>query len=189
MGALSDYAEALALDTIFGTASDRWVQLHEANLVDTQSASGQADLVVEDDVAVGAVVRTKQGENYTVDSKSGAGPYTLTLDRNLVNTQEVGDPIGVRTEDGSTMGTAIQARTAMQFSAAVQGDPTLKSNSTEADFGDPASDTWITSYTVYDASSGGNLLGSGNLVNFLQVQAAVTEAVKFAVGEFDIDLD
>lgn len=204
MDALSDFLENKLLDhvlkgTSYSPPTDVFVALHLATDLNAQANAAQADIVVNEEIAdvVGLAVVVDPGgpneETRTVASRSGTGPWTITLDSNLANTHPVGtlvkfdidDPVATLNEPAGGAYARLQINNvALAFTAAAAG---ATSNNEEWAFAAATAD-WglVTALVIMSLAAAGASLFYGNLTVAKTVQNGDT--FKFAAGALDVSL-
>jgi hypothetical protein len=195
----SDYLANKILDHLLGgpdyvRPATIHIGVHLATTLQTGAAAGQNQIVVMDDVAVGAqVVINPLGptsETFAVTAKAGAGPYTLTLSGNLANPWVAGTAVkfrsaaAVKEPAGGAYARVAVVNNAANFPAAAAR---AKSNGAAVVFPKATLD-WglVTEMLLFDAAAGGNLLARATPPGPVLVQANTTLSIP--VGDLDFEV-
>ncbi len=179
----SNYLEQKLLDHVLGgpdftRPATVYLTLHKATSLSANANAGQNQIQTGFDVPVGTTVVINPGgatqETKTVSSKSGAGPYTLTLNSNLAQSHTSGeavkfDPLddgtGMNEPSGGAFARASVTNNDTNFPAATSpGGVGTKKNGALITFPQATAD-WgtVTHWAMYDADPAGNLLYKGEI--------------------------
>lgn len=209
MGAKSNYLEDKILNhvlrnTAYTSPVDVFLAVHIATTLVSEAASAQAIINVPeeiaDDTAVVVVVDPEgaQEETHNVLSRTGAGPWAVTLDANLANTHAAGVKVQFDIDEtGATLNeptggayARFTVGTTKNFAAPGDGTGDARSVKNNEEWAMVAASAaawgYVTAIAIMDIVTigSGNMLYFGNLT--LNKQIDDGDQLKFATSAFEV---
>lgn len=209
MGAKSNFLEDAILDhvlrnTAYTSPTDVFLAVHIATTLEAEAASAQAVISVNEEIAddTAVVVVIDPGgageETFNVLSRTGAGPWAVTLDGNLVNTQLINTKVKFDIDEtGGTLNeptggayARFTVGTTKNFKAPADGTADARSckNNEEWAMVAASAAAWgfVTAIAIMDSVTigMGNMLYYGNLTTPKQIDDG--DQLKFATDAFEV---